>query len=155
MNFDDAFTRLIGHEGGYINHPADPGGETNWGISKRSYPRVDIRRLTLEGAKAIYLRDYWLKAGCDKLPEAVRFDVFDMAVNSGVQASVKTLQGALGTSPDGVIGPMTLAAIAGINPARLLARFNGTRLLFMAGLPTWPTFGKGWARRIANNLLGA
>lgn len=155
MNFDTAFTRLLGHEGGYINHEADPGGETNWGISKRSYPGVDIKALTVDSAKAIYLRDYWLPASCSQLPEAVRFDVFDMAVNSGVKAAIKMLQAAVNVTPDGVIGPVTLTAVAGVNPAQLSAKFNGARLQFMTGLPTWPSFGKGWARRIASNLLGA
>ena len=155
MNFDEAFTRLLGHEGGYTKGKNDPGGETNWGISKRSYPYVDIKALTKEGAKEIYFSDYWLTALCDKLPEAVRFDVFDMAVNSGVSRSIRTLQNAVKVTPDGVIGPVTLAAIGAINSSRLLARFNGARLLFMAGLPTWSVFGKGWAIRLGANLLEA
>lgn len=154
MTFDEAFFRLLGNEGGYVNNSADPGGETNWGISKRSYPNIDIKNLTQEGAKAIYLRDFWAAAGCDTLPDAINFDVFDMAVNSGVRTAIKTLQDAVKASPDGVIGPLTLQAIKDANPAQLTARFNGARLLFMAGLPTWPSFGRGWARRIANNLLG-
>ena len=81
MNFDAAFKRLIGHEGGYVNHPSDPGGATNFGISKRSYPGEDIAGMTLERAKTIYKRDFWGPAACDALPDAVRFDVFDMAVN--------------------------------------------------------------------------
>lgn len=153
MNFEQAFERLIGHEGGYVNDKNDPGGETNWGVSKRSYPNVDIKNLTLDGAKAIYLRDFWLPAACDKLPDAVRFDVFDMAVNSGVKTAIKTLQDAMKVPSDGVIGPITLAAIQQADQARLVARFNGARLMFMAGLPVWPSFGKGWARRIAANLM--
>ena len=154
MTFDEAFSRLLGNEGGYSNNPADPGGETNWGISKRSYPSTDIKNLTQDGAKAIYLRDFWTAAGCDTLPDAINFDVFDMAVNSGVRTAIKTLQDAVKATPDGVIGPLTLQAIKDANPIQLSERFNGSRLLFMAGLPTWPSFGRGWARRIANNLLG-
>lgn len=155
MNFDQAFERLIGHEGGYVNHPHDPGGETNFGISRRSYPTEDIANLTLERAKAIYLRDYWGPAGCDAVPDPIKFDVFDMAVNSGVTRAVKTLQEAAGEAVDGVLGPLTLQAIQSMPGPRLIARFNGVRLAFMATLPTWPAFGRGWANRIASNLLQA
>ncbi len=155
MNFDQAFDRLIGHEGGYINHPADPGGATNFGISKRSYPGEDIEHLTLERAKAIYARDFWGPAGCDAVPDALRFDLFDMAVNAGVRSAVRALQAAAGETTDGIIGPRTLQAIGSMPAPRLIARFNGHRLEHMAGLPTWPAFGRGWARRIASNLQEA
>ena len=105
MTFDEAFDILIGHEGGYVNHPNDPGGETRFGISKRAYPLLDIKVLTLDQAKAIYRRDYWIPAGCDRVPEALRFDVLDMAVNSGVKVAIQTLQRALGVRDDGLIGP--------------------------------------------------
>lgn len=155
MTFDQAFERLIGHEGGYVDHPADPGGETNYGISRRSYPGEDIRGMTLERTKTIYLRDYWQKAGCDYVPEPMRFDLFDMAVNSGVGKAIKTMQEAVGAHPDGVIGPKTLMLLDAADPARLRARFNGLRLAFMADLPAWPRFGRGWAKRVAANLLEA
>jgi lysozyme family protein len=155
MTFDEAFELLIGHEGGYVNNPADPGGETRFGVSKRSYPGEDIRNLTLARAKQIYLRDYWGPAGCDGVPAAVRFDLFDMAVNSGVRAAVKCLQGAAGCDQDGILGPKTLQAVGVFDGARLSARFNGARLAFMASLSTWPTFGRGWANRIASNLMKA
>lgn len=155
MTFDEAFAALIGHEGGYVNNPADPGGETKYGISKRAYPGEDIRNITLDRAKAIYLRDYWGPAGCDGVPYAIRFDLFDMAVNSGVKAAVKCLQTAAGSPTDGILGPNTLRAISAIDGARLTARFNGARLQFMASLGTWSTFGRGWANRIASNLLRA
>lgn len=153
MNFDAAFERLMGHEGGYTAGVGDPGGETNFGISKRSYPNEDIRGLTLVRAKAIYLRDFWAPAGCDSLPDGIRFDVFDMAVNSGVSASIRIVQRAAGATPDGLIGPKTLEAINAMPPDRLLARFNGARLAFMVELPTWGAFGRGWSRRIAANLM--
>lgn len=151
LTFDQAFDILIGHEGGYVNDPRDPGGETKYGISKRAYPKENIKDLTLAQAKAIYYRDYWLKCGCDKAPAAA-FDVFDMAVNSGVGASIKTLQRAAGVTPDGAIGPVTQRAIGAMDPERLAARFNGWRLDFLNDLPTWPTYGRGWAQRIAENL---
>lgn len=153
MNFDQAFEKLIGHEGGYVDHPADPGGATKYGISRRSYPAEDIPNLTLERAKAIYLRDYWQKSGCDYVPESMRFDLFDMAVNSGVGKAIRTMQDAVGAKADGVVGPNTLMLLDAADPARLRARFNGLRLSFMADLPTWPRFGRGWAKRVAANLL--
>ena len=152
MNFDEAFERLIGHEGGYVNHPSDPGGETNFGISRRSYPGEDIKGMTLARAKAIYLRDYWGPAGCDAVPEALRFDLFDMAVNSGPRLAVTMLQRVVGETQDGILGPRTLQAVQSMPAPRLRARFNGLRLAFMAELPNWPAFGRGWAKRIAANL---
>ena len=154
MKFDQAFDKLIGHEGGYTPGKGDPGGETCWGISKRSYPKLDIASLTQADAKAIYLRDYWKPAGCDSVPPAIAFDLFDMAVNSGVARAVKTLQRTVGTAEDGKLGPLTLAAAAKLDPARAVARFNGVRLAFMVGLDVWPTFSRGWALRIADNLMG-
>lgn len=84
MTFDDAFVFVIGHEGGYVNDPADKGGETKYGISRRAYPNVDIKALTLDGAKGIYYRDYWLAANCNLYPSAVALAAFDCAVNLGV-----------------------------------------------------------------------
>lgn len=155
MNFDQAFERLIGHEGGYVNHPDDPGGETNFGITKRTYPGENIRGMTLERAKAIYRRDFWGPAGCDAVADAAKFDLFDMAVNSGVRPAIQALQRAVGESIDGVLGPRTLQAAQSMPGARLVARFNGARLSYMTNLPTWPSFGRGWARRIAANLQEA
>lgn len=150
--FDECFAKLIGHEGGYVFDARDPGGETKFGISKRAYPNIDIHALTLDAAKAIYRRDYWQRCRCDELPPGVAFDVFDAAVNSGPAQAAKWLQAAVGTAQDGVIGPVTLAAVGRLPGAALQARLAGKRLEFMAGLPTWPTFGRGWARRIAGNL---
>jgi lysozyme family protein len=152
MTFDEAFELLLGHEGGYVNDLRDPGGETKFGISKRSYPGEDIANMTLGRAKAIYLRDYWGSAGCDAVHDGIKFDLFDMAVNSGVRAAVRCLQQAVGEHEDGVLGPRTLQAAQSMPPPRVAARFNAARLRFMADLPTWPTFGRGWARRIADNL---
>ena len=135
MNFDIAFERVIGHEGGYVDDPNDPGGETKFGVSKRSYPDVDIASLTVEDAKAIYRRDYWERAGCHKLPGRVAFQVFDCAINSGVETALRLLkQSASATEADTVL------------------RFNAERLAYMTSLRVWPSFSKGWARRIATNL---
>src|SRR5688500_3822527 len=107
MNFDTAFDRLIGHEGGYVNDPQDPGGETNWGISKRSYPNVDIKALTRDGAKAIYLADFWNPLA-DADP-AIKFQVFDFAVNGGLPVAIRKLQAAIGVADDGHWGPQSMA----------------------------------------------
>lgn len=155
MNFDQAFERLLGHEGGYVFDRRDPGGETKFGISARSYPAEDIKNMTLERAKAIYLRDYWGPAGCDAVPEPIKFDLFDMAVNSGVSTALKTLQRAVGEVADGVLGPKTLQAINSMPAPRLIARFNGERLDYITTLTNWPAHGKGWCRRIAANLKAA
>lgn len=154
MDFNAAFDRLIGHEGGYTAGVGDPGGETKFGISRRAYPGEDIPALTLDRARALYLRDYWGPAGCGAVPDGIKFDLFDMAVNSGVQRAVKTLQRAVGEVEDGALGARTLMAVQSMPPVRLVARFNGVRLAFMAGLPAWPQFSRGWALRIADNLLG-
>lgn len=155
MNFDQAFQVLIGHEGGYIDHPRDPGGATNFGISQRSYPGEDIRGLTLDRAKEIYQRDYWSPAGCDVVPDGVKFSLFDMAVNSGVKPAIRCLQRAAGVDDDGALGPITLQAVASMNTSKFIARFNGHRLQLMSSLSNWPAFGRGWANRIAKNLMEA
>lgn len=155
MNFEAAFERLIGHEGGYVDHPADPGGATNYGISARAYPGEDIRGMTLARAQELYRRDYWGPAGCDAVPDPIKFDLFDMAVNAGVRAAVRCLQRACGETADGILGPRTLLAVQSIPATRLLARFNGSRLAALTELPQWPAFSKGWARRIASNLMEA
>lgn len=152
MNFEQSFEKLIGHEGGYVNNPKDPGGETRYGVSKRSYPDEDIANLTLDRAKAIYKRDYWDRAQCDKLPPALAFQVFDTAVNSGIGQATRFLQRAVGVADDGQVGPLTITAIQRRDAAELVARFNAERLEFMTRLSTWDTFGRGWARRIAANL---
>lgn len=152
-NFDEAFEQVIGHEGGYVDNPNDPGGETKFGISKRSYPYENIRSMTLERAKEIYRADFWNKVRGDELPYPVAWNLFDGAVNSGVGNSIRWMQRAAKVADDGKIGPITIAAWTTMDPDVLAARYNGERLKFMASLSTWPVFGKGWARRIAGNLL--
>ncbi len=155
MTFDQAFAAILEHEGGFVRNPADPGGATKYGISKRSYPHLDIEHLTIEQARSIYLRDYWGPAGCDAVPDGIKFDLFDMAVNAGPRTAIRALQRALEEADDGIIGPRTLQALSTMPSARLIARFNGHRLDHMASLPHWPAFGRGWARRIASNLKRA
>ena len=158
MNFDQAFDKLIGHEGGYSNHPSDPGGETMFGVTLRVARRYGyagaMKDLPRETAKSIYRSEYWYPVKADQLPENIRYDVFDAAVNSGVSQAAKWLQRAVGVKDDGSIGAQTVAAALMAGPT-LPAKYNGTRLLFMTDLAGWPNFSKGWARRIASNLLGA
>ena len=153
MNFDQAFDLVIGHEGGYVNDKRDPGGETKYGISKRAFPFLDIKNLTLEHAKEIYRQDYWNRLKLDQLPECVRFDLFDAAVNSGVKAAGKMLQKACEVIPDGIIGPQTISAANSMDPEQLDSRLSGQRLLFLTELPTFPTYGRGWVKRVATNLI--
>lgn len=150
MNFDTAFDRLMGHEGGYSNDPRDPGGETNWGISKRSYPSVDIKALTRDGAKAIYLRDFWQPLG--DAPGAIKFQVFDFAVNSGIQTAIRKLQAAIGVADDGHWGAVSAARLASMDLNDALMRFAAQRIRFWTRLTTWETYGKGWANRAATQL---
>ena len=152
MTFDDAFDRLLGHEGGYSNDPSDPGGETNWGISKRSYPDVDVKNLTREGAKALYLRDFWQRIAADEMPDGVAFQTFDFAVNSGIETAVRKLQAAVGAADDGHWGPRSRAAVAALSESDVIMRLNAQRLRFMTALRNWPNASRGWARRIARNL---
>jgi lysozyme family protein len=156
MTFDEAFDKLMGHEGGYSNHSADPGGETMWGITARVARRHgymgNMRDLPRETAKAIAKPEYWNPVHADELPEGVRFDVFDTSYNSGQKQAAQLLQRAAGVSDDGVIGPKTMAAAHALPPAKLSMRFNAERLEFLCNLPTFGAFGKGWTRRVAGNL---
>ena len=151
--FKDAFEILIGHEGGHVDHPDDPGGETKFGISKRAYPEINIAGLTVDGAKAIYKKDYWDCVRADELPTPLRFLLFDGAVNAGVAQSIKWLQRAVGVRDDGVIGPVTMVAIKSIGSHKIASNFLGQRLKHMTDLKQWDQFGRGWSRRIASNLM--
>jgi len=159
MTFDDAFTKLLGHEGGYVNHKDDKGGATNWGVTesvaREAGYTADMRDLPVDKAKAIYRSAYWTPVRADQLPESLRYSVFDAAVNSGTSQAIKWLQRALGVVDDGKIGPVTLGTANFNDPQKTLARMNGQRLEFMANLSNWPAFGRGWARRIASLLKEA
>lgn len=150
--FDTFFDRLIGHEGGYVNDPNDPGGETKWGISKRSYPNLDIKNLTREQAKEIYRTNFWNRVNADILPDGVAFQLFDFAVNSGIETSIRYFQRALNVADDGFFGPISKEAARTISETDMIMRLNAERLDFMTRLRNWPNHGRGWARRIAGNL---
>lgn len=157
MKFDEAFEKLIGHEGGYSNHPDDKGGETMHGVTikvARAHGYTGaMRDLPLAKAKEVYRAAYWDAVRADDLPEAVRFDVFDASVNSGPGQAIRFLQRATGSTDDGRLGPQTMRAVKAMAPELLDKRLNGYRLRFMADLKNWPSFGRGWAARIATNLI--
>ena len=150
--FDYFIERVLSHEGGYVNDPRDPGQETRWGISKRAYPHLDIRNLTRAQAVDIYRRDFWQRVRGDELPREFAFQALDAAVNHGIGNAVRWIQRAAGVADDGVIGPVTLAAVQRAQPADLVLRFNAERLRFYAKLTTFSTFGRGWVNRVAGNL---
>ncbi len=150
--FDEFIGRVLSHEGGYVNDPRDPGGETKFGIAKRSYPHIDIRNLSRESAVAIYRRDFWDRVQGEKLPRALAFQALDAAVNHGIGNAVRWMQRAAGVADDGVIGPMTLAAVSRADRADLVLLFNAERLAFYTKLSTFDAFGRGWINRVAGNL---
>lgn len=156
-NFDACLAKVLEHEGGYVNDPRDAGGETNFGISKRSYPKEDIRGMTRTRAAEIYRRDYWSAVRGDELPAGLDLVAFDAAVNSGVSRGAKWVQSAVGASPDGKIGPATIAAANMAHTQTAIDRACDARLAFLrsakntkTGALLWPTYGKGWSRRVAD-----
>lgn len=153
MTFDDAFDKLLGHEGGFVDHPADPGGATRWGVTERvarahGYAG-DMRDFPAVAARHIYRRQYWEAIRADELPPALRYAVFDGAVNSGNAQSVKWLQRAIGVADDGRVGPETIMQARAAPPDAVLRRMLAQRLKFMTDLQAWSSFGRGWARRVA------
>lgn len=152
LSFNEVFDRLIGHEGGYVNNPKDPGGETNWGISKRSYPNVNIKTLTREGAKVIYKRDFWDRCSAEKMSPSLAYQAFDFAVNSGIGTAIRYLQRALGVADDGNWGMVTERALRERSETDVLMLYIAERLEFMTKLSNWDNASRGWSRRIAQNL---
>lgn len=150
--FDQVFDRLMEHEGGYVNDPADPGGETKWGISKRSYPNLNIQTLTREEAREIYTRDFWTRGKMDQFEPAIAFQVFDFAVNSGIETAIRKMQTAVGVADDGHVGPITIAALKAMSVTDFIMLFVAERLEFWTRLANWPAAGKGWVRRAAKDL---
>jgi hypothetical protein len=164
ITFDEAFRRLIGHEGGYSNDKRDPGnwtsgrvgvGElkgTKFGLAANTYPTLDIKNITLEQAKKIYKTDWWDKLGGHGLHSAVVFQLWDFAINAGVSRAVKELQQAVGVNADGVIGPKTIAATNSMDLNDVLLTLTAERLKFYTSLSTFKEYGKGWTNRVADNL---
>ena len=157
-SYDDALRRLLAHEGGYTNHPADPGGPTNFGITIYDYRRYvkpgategDVRTMSLDEAKAIYRTKYWAAQRCDELPVGVDYAIFDYGVNSGIGRSGKVLRRLLKLSGNtSVISDAVIAAANSADAKRLVSDICDERLRFLQSLSTWTVFGAGWSRRVA------
>lgn len=146
--FEFAVNLALAYEGGLVSNKYDPGGLTNYGISQRAYPDLDITSLTEEQAKAIYKKDYWDKIRGDMLPPGIATLVFDAAVNQGISRATKMMQKAIGVDADGIVGPRTMAALSKTSLMEFAVQFGTQRALHYASLPTFPIFGKGWMRRV-------
>ena len=154
-NFDKCLEMLLHHEGGFVNHPRDPGGMTNLGVTRMVYEKwigkkvteQEMRDLTVKDVAPIYYNNYWKRCKCDDLPNGVDWSVFDWAVNSGVGRSAKALQGIIGATQDGGIGPKTLKLIEEHEPKERIEKMHDKRQGFYEGLKTFDSFGKGWTRR--------
>jgi lysozyme family protein len=156
-NFTKSLGMVLVHEGGYVNHPKDPGGATNKGVTQAVYdswrashgqPKQSVKFITGDEVEGIYRLLYWDRVRGDDLPSGVDYAVFDFAVNSGVNRASRYLQTALGVAADGQVGRMTLTAAAAANPATLALTICDKRLSFLRGLGTFKTFGKGWTNRV-------
>lgn len=146
--FEACFGELMKSEGGYVNDPKDPGGETKYGISKRAYPEEDIKALTKDRAKFLFKRDYWNPCKCDLLPDALAVCVSDAAYNSGNLQAVKWLQRAIGAGVDGLIGNQTLSMANRCDVSAAVEKYCSERVNFLKKLKNWERFGKGWALRV-------
>jgi len=155
-NYDKCLKAILHHEGGYVNHPKDPGGETNLGVTKRVYEEFggakDMKDLTVEDVAPIYKKGYWDKMKGDDLPSGLDLCVFDFGVNAGPGRSAKYLQTMIGTVADGGIGPNTLKAVANyveeVGLEKAVENFQEARQGYYEKLSTFDTFGKGWTRRV-------
>lgn len=155
-NFVVALERVLAHEGGFSDHPSDPGGATMKGVTiavfRRHYGEdrtvEDLKNINTEQIQHIYKTGYWDKCDCDKLPGGVDYGVFDAAVNSGPGRGGRWLQGAVGADQDGIVGPDTLKAVSEHNTLDVIEDMCDLRMVFLKRLATWPVFGKGWTRRV-------
>ena len=156
-NWSNAFALMLKSEGGFVNHPSDPGGMTNLGVTKRVWEEwvgresneKEMRGLTPEMVEPLYKRKFWDAVRGDELPAGISYLIFDFAVNAGVGRSIKTLQSAVGVTPDGGFGPMTMAAVQAVDPVELVEKFSQAKEDFYRSLNTFETFGKGWLNRVA------
>lgn len=159
-NYTDLLPKVLAHEGGYVNHPKDPGGATNKGVTQATYdkyrrskklPLRSVKLITMDEVREIYKRDYWDVNRCDQLPAGLDYPVFDSGINSGPSRGAKWLQQALGVKADGQIGPATLFAADAVRDKAITARKAcEIRRSFLTSLSTFKTFGKGWLRRVAD-----
>lgn len=165
-NFSKCLEKVLVHEGGYINHPEDPGGMTNMGITAQTYAEYtgrrlstiterEMRSLTVAQIAPIYKRKYWDRCKCDQLPSGLDYAVFDYAVNSGPSRAIKHLQQCLAIQDDGLIGSQTLKYALSTDTSELIQEYLQRRGDFLRGLRTFKTFGRGWMRRVESVQEGA
>jgi len=154
--FERALPLVLKHEGGFANHPKDPGGATMKGVTLATFRRykpgasvADLKAISADMLARIYRDGYWNAVRADDLPSGVDYCVFDFAVNSGPGRAAEYLQAIAGVAQDGKIGPQTIAAVAKLDPASVINSLCNRRLAFLKRLKTWPTFGKGWESRVA------
>lgn len=160
-NFDTIIVGVLASEGGYVDHPKDPGGATNMGITRQTLadwrgvtpytnlPKSEVKNLTREEVIRIYKAKYWDAVKADELPSGLDYAVFDFCVNSGPKRAIIGLQRLLGVADDGILGPLTLKAAKEYKDLKtLINRYQDDRLRFLKALSTWPTFGKGWQIRV-------
>ena len=156
-NYEKCLETILHHEGGYVNHPKDPGGETNLGVTKRVYEDFggtkDMKDLTVDDVAPIYKKEYWDRVKGDELPSGLDLCVFDFGVNAGTGRAAKYLQSMIGSTPDGGIGPNTLKAlglyIEDMGVEATITEYQSRRQDYYEGLDHFPTFGKGWTRRVS------
>lgn len=165
-NYKPSLALVLAHEGGYVNHPKDPGGATNKGITQKVYDayrslggrkRQSVRLIDNIEVEDIYKKNYWRLVRGDSLPTGLDYAVFDFAVNSGVSRAVRYMQRVVGVADDGVIGDITLEAVysaARKDEESLIATLCANRVIFLQGLKTFPTFGRGWMRRVVGYQQG-
>lgn len=154
--FNEALAKVLAHEGGFVDHPQDPGGMTNLGVTRQvwsewiGHPATKrmMRSLTPSDVAPLYWEKYWRRVRGDELPRGVGYCVFDAAVNSGPGRAAKWLQEVVGAQQDGDIGPRTLAAVQAMPSADIIERLSAVRLEFLINLQTWMVFGRGWERRV-------
>lgn len=157
-NYGRSLAAVLRWEGGYVNHPKDPGGATMQGVTQKVFdaycdragaPRRPVKEITEAEVRKIYKRQYWDVICGDDLPMGLDFALFDFAVNSGPTRAVRVLQGILGQRQDGDMGAVTINAATEADQEDLIAKLCGARLAFMRGLSGWSTFGKGWQSRVS------
>ena len=156
-NWPQCFALVLKNEGGYVDNTADPGGATNLGCTKATWEawvghpvtKDDIKALTPNNVMPLYKAKYWDTIKGDDLPEGVDYAVFDYAINSGPSRAAKALQSVLSVTVDGQIGPATLRSLETANTREVATAVCEARLAFLQGLPTFPTFGKGWSNRVS------
>jgi lysozyme family protein len=155
QNFEECMARLLEHEGGYVWHAQDPGGETNFGVTRAVYEQYvgrqvmngEMEGLTHDDVYPIYKENYWDAVRADDLPSGVDWSTFDWAVNSGKSRASKALQRIVGVEADGGIGPLTLQRVAEVDPEEIIKQMHYVRDKFYRSLDTFEVFGKGWVRR--------